>query len=93
MNLKKIVDERNRLIFLLLFYKTDSVDKQFFIKEIKKYNEIIGQEKKIRNEYAISSKSLNVQFEFFLKKFLENNTQDNLDKLKTKYLEMVKQHH
>lgn len=93
MQFKKVINERNRLIYLMLFYKNDEKDQVWFINEIKKYNQVIGQKKTKDPEYFENSKNLSVQFEFFLKKFLENSTETNKDKLKTKYLEMVKRHH
>lgn len=93
MQFKKVINERNRLIYLMLFYKNDEKDQVWFINEIKKYNQVIGQKKVKDPEYFETSKNLSVQFEFFLKRFLENSTETNKDKLKTKYLEMVKRHH
>lgn len=90
MSTKKLLNERNRLIYLMLFYKTDKTDQDFFMKEIKKYNTIINLERKKYEEFGAVSQNKNVQFEFFLKKVLENNTEENREKLKTKYLELAK---
>lgn len=93
MQTKKILDERNRLVYIMLFYKTDKVDQEFFINEIKKYNTVIGSHQKKYEEFSITSQNLNTQFEYFLRKLLDNNTEENREKLKNKYLELAKQRH
>lgn len=90
MQTKKVLDERNRFISLLLFYKNSIEDEKFFIKNIKLCNDELTFRKSRSPEYFENSKNLNVQFEFFLKKFLENNSEQNKEKLRNKYLEIQK---
>lgn len=93
MSTRKLLNERNRLIYLMLFYKTDRTDQDFFVKEIKKYNTEISLARKKYEEFGATSQNKNVQFEYFLTKVLENNTEENREKLKNKYLELAKQRH
>ncbi len=93
LSLRTVINERNRLVYLMLFYRTTREDQDFFVKEIKKYNQIIDAKKSKNFDNVINSKNSSEQFEFFLRKLCENNTQINQEKTKTKYLEMIKRHH
>lgn len=88
--LRPVISERNRLAYLLFFYKTTSQEQEFLINEIKKYNQIIDAKKLSNPDNVINSKNSNEQFEFFLRKFCENNSVQNFEKTKTKYLEMLR---
>lgn len=78
MTRKLLLNERKRYILLLLFYKNDPEDIQFFIKSISNINE----ELKYRNF------NKNEQFEFFLKKVIESPTKENLNRLREKFIEI-----
>ncbi len=78
MTRKLLLNERKRYILLLLFYKNDPEDIQFFIKSISNINE----ELKYRNF------NKNEQFEFFLKKVIESPTKENLNRLRDKFIEI-----
>lgn len=78
MTRKLLLNERKRYILLLLFYKNDPEDIQFFIKSISNINE----ELKCRNF------NKNEQFEFFLKKVIESPTKENLNRLRDKFIEI-----
>lgn len=78
MTRKLLLNERKRYILLLLFYKNDPEDIQFFIKSISNIND----ELKYRNF------NKNEQFEFFLKKAIESPTKENLNRLRDKFIEI-----
>lgn len=90
MQTKKVLDERNRFVSLLLFYKNSIEAEKFFIKNIKLCNTELNSRKSRSPEFFENSKNLNIQFEFFLNKFLENNSEQNKEKLRNKYLEIQK---
>ena len=78
MSSRILLNERKRLIILLLFYKNDAEDIIFYIKAISNINKELETKKYNKND----------QFEFFLKKVLKEPTKENKDRLSEKFIEI-----
>lgn len=79
MGTKALLTERERLIILLLFYKNEEHDLEVFRKSI----ELVNAELESKNRY-----NKNLQYEMLIKKVISNNTAENRDRLKAKFLEL-----
>lgn len=79
MGTKALLTERERLIILLLFYKNEEHDLEVFRKSI----ELVNAGLESKNRY-----NKNLQYEMLIKKVISNNTAENRDRLKTKFLEL-----
>ena len=80
MSTKILLNERKRLILLLLFYKNDAGDIEFYIKSIRNIN----QELKHKNY------NKNDQFEYFLEKVLKEPTKEHKNRLAEKFIEIAR---
>lgn len=79
MKTKQLLNERERLIQLMLFYKNDKNDYKLYITCIKSLNEALKAKKRYNK---------NEQYEFLIDLVLRENTIKNRERLKTKYIEL-----